>query len=70
VVTSANVSVGFESHASVAVGVANEGVAGHSIVVGPGSAEINGAVVSLTVTGFVQVLEQPFAVVVRVRVKL
>src|SRR5207247_3215984 len=48
VVTSANVSVGLGSHASVAVGVANEGVAGHSIVVGPGSVEITGAVVSTT----------------------
>src|SRR5438477_371160 len=36
VVTSAKVSVGLGSHASVAVGVANDGVAGHSMVVGPG----------------------------------
>ena len=48
VVTSAKVSVGIGSHASVAVGVANEGVAGHWIVVGPGKAESVGAVVSTT----------------------
>src|SRR5206468_11351287 len=48
VVTSANVSVGLASHASVAVGVANDGLAGHWIVVGPGSVEITGAVVSTT----------------------
>src|SRR5204863_722266 len=46
VVASANVSVGAGSHASLAVGVAKLGVAGHSIVVGPGSAVIVGAVVS------------------------
>jgi hypothetical protein len=46
VVTSSNVSVGVGSQASVAVGVVNDGVAGHSIVVGPGKAEITGAVVS------------------------
>src|SRR5206468_798349 len=48
VVTSANVSVGLASHASVAVGVVNEGEAGHWIVVGAGSVEITGAVVSTT----------------------
>jgi hypothetical protein len=46
VVTSSNVSVGVESQASVAVGVVNVGVAGHSIVVGAGKAEITGATVS------------------------
>src|SRR5205814_9846335 len=48
VVTSANVSVGLGSQASVVVGVVNEGVAVHWIVVGAGSAEIVGAVVSTT----------------------
>src|SRR5216117_1497458 len=48
VVTSANVSVGLGSHASVAVGVVNDGEAGHWIVVGPGSAESTGGVVSIT----------------------
>src|SRR3989454_111600 len=70
VVTSAKVRVGLGSHASVAVGVANDGVAGHSMVVGPGSVEMPGAVVSCTVTVLVQLLEQPFRVIVRVRVKL
>src|SRR5438093_2079944 len=60
VVTSANVRVGLGSQASVAVGVANDGVAGHSMVVGPGSVEITGAAVSFTCTVFWQVLEQPF----------
>ena len=47
VVTSAKVNVA-EPHASVAVGVVNTGVAGHSMVVTPGSAEIVGLVVSTT----------------------
>ena len=55
-VTSAKVSVGLESHASVAVGVTKDGVAGHWIVVGPGNAEITGGVVSLTVMVWVQVV--------------
>src|SRR5947199_4875381 len=59
VVTSAKVSVGLGSHASVAVGVANEGVAGHWIVVGPGSAEITGAVVSTTWMTWLAVLLLP-----------
>ena len=59
VVTSANVSVGLGSHASVAVGVTNEGVAGHSIVVGPGSEEITGAVVSMTSIVWLAMLELP-----------
>src|SRR6266478_1351789 len=50
VVTSAKVRVGLGSHASVAVGVAKDGVAGHWIVVGPGSVEMLGAVLSCTVT--------------------
>ena len=48
VVTSAKVSVGLGSQASVAVGVAKLGVAGHSMVDGPGKLEITGAVVSTT----------------------
>src|SRR5436309_12558920 len=48
VVTSAKVSVGLGSQASVAVGVAKDGVAVHSMVVGAGSAEITGATVSTT----------------------
>src|SRR6266436_3583233 len=49
-VTSAKVRVGLGSHASVTVGVAKDGVAGHWIVVGPGSVEMRGAVLSCTVT--------------------
>ena len=49
VLTSLNVRVGVESHESEAVGDAKLGVAGHSIVDGPGTAEIAGAVVSTTV---------------------
>src|SRR3989442_11712623 len=48
VVTSAKVSVGLASQASVAVGVAKLGVAVHSMVVGAGSAEITGADVATT----------------------
>src|SRR5207247_4297255 len=55
VVTSANVSVGLGSHTSVAVGVVNTGLAGHWIVVGPGSVEITGAVVSTTCTAWLAV---------------
>ena len=47
VVTSANVNVGV-LQLSVAVGVVHEGVPEHSIVEGPGSAEITGGVVSST----------------------
>ena len=69
VVTSANVSVGVPPQASVAVGVAKEGVAGHSIVEGPGSAEMTGAVVSVTVMVWLAVLELPHgSVAVQVRV--
>ena len=49
VVSSANVKVTVPPQASAAVGVAKEGVAGHSMVVGAGSAEITGAVLSSTV---------------------
>src|SRR5439155_21830529 len=48
VVTSAKVRGGLGSQASVAVGVVNDGDAGHWIVLGPGSVEITGAVVSTT----------------------
>src|SRR5216117_3311114 len=69
VVTSANVSVGVGSQASVAVGVANEGVAGHSIVVGPGSEEMTGAVVSTTwMTWLAMLLLPQWSVAVQVRV--
>ena len=46
VVTSAKVS-DFNSQLSVAVGVAKDGVPGHSTVVGAGSAEITGGVSSV-----------------------
>src|SRR5437867_1466021 len=71
VVTSAKVSVGLGSHASVAVGVANDGVAGHSMVVGPGTAEMLGACVSTTLMVWlaVELLPQS-SVAVQVRVTL
>src|SRR5437899_11509836 len=69
VVTSAKVSVGLGSQASVAVGVANDGVAGHWIVVGPGSVEITGAVVSTTWIAWLAVELLPqWSVAVQVRV--
>lgn len=46
-VASAKVSVGVEQ-LSVAVGVAQTGVAEHSVVVGPGNGEMTGGVVSST----------------------
>src|SRR5204863_6468332 len=57
VVTSAKVSVGLASQASVAVGVVKLGAAGHSTVPGAGSAEITGAVVSTTVITWLRVAE-------------
>ena len=48
IVTSDEVNVNADPHASVAVAVANSGVAGQLIVVVPGKAEITGAVTSLT----------------------
>ena len=48
-VTSAKVNVNALPQASVAVAVANCGVAGQSIVDGAGNASITGAVVSVTV---------------------
>ena len=50
VVASADVRLGAGSHASVAVGVAKLGDAGHWIVEAGGSAEIAGADVSVTFT--------------------
>src|SRR5439155_1055809 len=71
VVTSAKVSVGLGSHASVAVGVANDGVAGHSMVVGPGTAEMLGACVSTTLMVWLAVELLPqWSVAVQVRVTL
>jgi hypothetical protein len=70
VVTSAKVNVGVPQ-LSVAVGVAQFGVAEHSIVDGPGKPLITGGVVSSTliVCTAVAVLPQPsFAVHVRVNV--
>ncbi len=69
VVTSAKVKVGLPPQASVTVGVAKEGVAGHSMVEGPGSAEMTGAVLSSTVMVWLAVLELPHgSVAVHVRV--
>src|SRR6266498_2343801 len=69
VVTSAKVSVAVPPQASVAVGVAKEGVAGHSMVDGPGSAEMTGAMLSSTVMVWLAVLELPHgSVAVQVRV--
>ena len=48
VVTSAKVNVAPELQASVAVGVAKLGVAGHDIVEAVGKVEITGATVSIT----------------------
>src|SRR3989442_9454149 len=59
VVTSANVSVGLVSEASVAVGVLNVGVAGHWIVCTGPTPEITGAVVSTTCTVWLAVLVFP-----------
>jgi hypothetical protein len=69
VVTSAKVNSGLKSQASVAVGVVNDGVAGHSIDDGPGKAEITGAVLSSTLMVCAHWIEFPqssVAVVVRV----
>src|SRR5207247_1439567 len=69
VVTSANVRVGLGSHASVAVGVLNVGVAGHSTVCGPPTPVITGAVVSTTCTVWLAVELLPqWSVAVQVRV--
>jgi len=71
VVTSADVSVKALPHASVAVAIANTGVAGQLIVVGEGSAAIAGAVISCTNIVCDAVEEFPHAsVAVQVRVTL
>ena len=69
VVTSLNVNVKALPHASVAVACANDGAAGHEIVVGAGNAAITGAAVSCTlmVCEAVDVLPQA-SVAVQVRV--
>src|SRR5215472_8062770 len=68
VVASANVSVGVGSQASIAVGVAKLGVAGHSIVLGSGSAEMAGAFVSVMWMICFAVLELPqWSIAVHVR---
>ena len=68
VVSSANVKVTVPPQASVAVGVAKEGVAGHSMVLGSGNWVMTGAVLSSTVMVWLAVLVLPqgsFAVQVR-----
>ena len=68
-VESAKVRVGLASHASLAVGVVKLGLAGHSIVLGPGNVLISGAWVSCTVMLWLAVLELWHAsVAVHVRV--
>ena len=72
VVTSAKVRVTFPPQASVVVGVVNEGVAGHSIVVGAGNELMTGAVLStteivwLTVPDILPQASTAFQVLVRV----
>ena len=73
VVTVFCVRVNGVPHASIAVATANEGVAGHCIVEGAGSAAITGAVTSRTVIAWeaVELLPHPsWAVHVRVTVKV
>ena len=70
VVNSVKVSV-TGPHKSVAVGTVNTGAAGHSIMVGPGSAEIVGFVVSTTVIVWPAVAVFPHvSVAVQVRLTL
>jgi gamma-glutamylcyclotransferase (GGCT)/AIG2-like uncharacterized protein YtfP len=69
VVTSLNVNEGLGSQASVAVGVVNTGVAGHSTDDAPGKPEIAGAVLSVTEIVWEACEELPQAsVAVQVRV--
>src|ERR1051325_4485851 len=69
VVTSTNPRRGFGSHRSVADAVAKLGVAGHSIVLGSGSAANTGAVWSTIVIDWLAVLALPHpSVAVHVRV--
>ena len=71
VVTSAEVKVNALPQSSVAVAIANTGVAGQLIVVGAGSAPITGAVISCTLTVCEAVEIFPHAsVAVQVRVTL
>src|ERR1043166_7044159 len=71
VVTSTNPRRGFGSHRSVADAVAKLGVAGHSIVLGSGSAANTGAVWSTIVMAWLAVLALPHAsVAVHVRVTM
>ena len=53
---SLKVKLGLGSHASLAVGVVKLGLAGHSIVLGPGNVLISGAWVSCTVMLWLAVL--------------
>ncbi len=70
VVTSTNVRVGVEQ-LSVAIGVVHEGATEHSIVVGPGSGDITGGMVSSTLIVWVAVEVLPHSsVAVQVRVIL
>ena len=70
VVTSINVKVG-TPQLSVAVGVVNDGVPEHSIVVAPGRAEITGGTVSSTLIVWVATAVLPHkSVAVQVRVML
>ena len=55
-VESLKVRLGLGSHASLAVGVVKLGLAGHSIVLGPGNVLISGAWVSCTVMVWLAVL--------------
>src|SRR5438094_9417989 len=69
VVTSAKVSVGLGSQASVAVGVTKDGVAVHRLEEGRGGVEWSGAVVSTTWMTWLAVLLLPqWSVAVQVRV--
>ena len=65
-----NVGVTLGSHASLAVATANTGVAGQLIVLGPGTAPMTGAVLSITLivwlTGTAALPHASVAVQVRV----
>ena len=66
-----DVNVTFVSHESVAVASSNDGCAGQSIVVGPGSDAIVGAVSSLIETSCEEVAVFPqSSVAIHVRVTL
>ena len=59
VVTSLKVNETVPSHASVAVGVVNIGVAGHSTELAPGNALITGALLSVTLIVWEAIDELP-----------